>query len=115
MNDRPSDAGLTQSGGIEPGDLVRVIRSHCPAAWEEEQGTYFVALSGPEPLTAGIGVQCSRCMGWYPHSEKYVWQDGTYETGRWHPAAWLRKVPGLTADEVAEFLSDVLDEEKQDA
>ena len=95
---------------IEPGDLVRVIRSHCPAAWEEEQGTYFVVQTIERiPANEMLCTLCRRQN--YPEG-LYVsgWQG---DRANWLPAAWLRKVPGLTADEIAEDIAQDL--EVQDA
>lgn len=98
---------------IEPGDLVRVIRSHCPAAWAEEQGAYFVARA-VEPL-GRAGGYCEVCNKKVRMAASVSMVQGVANSDNWMPAAWLRKVPGLTADEVAEFLSDVLDETPEHA
>lgn len=98
------------SEAIEPGDLVRVIRSHCPAAWAEEQGTYFVA--GPVLKLGRMGLECGVCGETFARGEVVAdWpdSDGTNVDSYAFPAAWLRKVPGLTADEVCEELSHLLE------
>jgi len=81
---------------IEPGDLVRVIRSHCPAAWEEEQGTYYVAGSGVYPQSVGWALRCTFCHRFYAFPGTAVVDIPTVP-GRdaAHPAAWLKKVPPL--------------------
>lgn len=104
---------------IEPGDLVRVVKSHCPAAWDEEGGTYFVALSAPRMLRGYEGIDCSRCGGAYPRGLKYVSEIIEPTREKMHPAAWLRKVPPLTEGEIAEDCAADLDhltsKEPQDA
>lgn len=95
---------------IAPGDLVRVVKSHCAAAWEHEAGKYFVAVTGAYKLHPKDFIRCDLCGEEFSHGDTVVVTERCPGRDGGHPAAWLRKVPPLTEGEIAEDCAQDLDQ-----
>lgn len=86
---------------ISIGDLVIILRAHCPGSEAIELGMVRIVEDLMAP-PASQSLQCRQCHGIY-------WWGGPIaqvEPNGWHPTPWLKRIPPL-----GELESEKRDEE----
>ena len=76
---------------IEVGDLVMVMREHCPA--NAVLGKIFGVIE-VWPAQRGVALQCGNCGGVFSNGEHHSRLGN--KNADWIPTAWLRKIPPLS-------------------